>query len=77
MYHYSFKIGSCVSIKTPNVSNLNEIKKTFEQSADCIKTHFEYPNGLILDIKQTAELIEWTTNKRIILLEDGSLGFED
>lgn len=77
MFHYEFGIGSVINVKTPKVNSLDEIKKEFTQTANQISSHFEYPNGLILDIIQTASKIEWTTNKRIILLEDGTLGFED
>ncbi len=77
MYHYVFGIGSAINVKTPKVNSLDEIKKEIKQTAECISSHFEYPNGLIIDVIQTASKIEWTTNKRIILLEDGTLGFED
>ncbi len=77
MYHYTFGPGTCNNIKTPKVNSLDEIKKSINQTIDCIKTHLEYPNGLILDTEVWADKIEYTSNKRIIMLEDGTLGFED
>lgn len=77
MYKYTFGVGSCINVKIPKVNSLDEVKKNIEQSADCIRSHFEYPNGLILDVEQTADCIKWSSNKRVILLEDGTLGFED
>ena len=77
MYKYTFGVGSCINVKTPKVDSLDDIKKTFEQSADCIKSHLEYPNGLVLDIEERPAQIIYVSNKRIILLEDGTLGFEE
>ena len=77
MYKYTFGIGSCITVKTPKINDLSDIKKSFEQTADCIKSHYEYPNGLILDVEQHPDQIIYISNKRIILLEDGTLGFEE
>lgn len=77
MYKYVFTTGSAISVKTPKVNNLDEVKKSFEQSVESIKSHLEYPNGLIIDTELYADKIIWLTNKRIILSEDGKLEFEE
>lgn len=77
MYKYSFGVGTNLSIKTPKVNSLDDIKKTINQTADCITNHSEYPNGLIIDMIEYADKIEIISNKPIIENEDGSLKFED
>lgn len=78
MYTYTFtNTNGNLSIKTPHVDKFSDIKIELEKTDECIESHYEYPNGLILDITQYADKIIWVSNKRIILLENGSLGFED
>lgn len=77
MYKYTFGVGTSVNVKTPEINSLDDVKKEIIQTADGFKAHFEYPNGLILDTEIRADKIEYISNKRIILLEDGTLGFED
>lgn len=76
MYKYTLKSGN-VSIKPPKVDSLSEIKITTEQTSDCVKIHEEFPNGLIFDMIQYSDRIEYITNKKIIVLEDFTLAFED
>lgn len=76
MYKYVLRGGN-INIKTPHVDKFSDIKITTEQTEDCIKMHEEFPNGLILDITQYSDKIEYLSNKRIIVDEDFSLKFED
>lgn len=76
MYKYVATKGQ-INIKTPHVDSFSDIKITTEQTADCIKMHEEFPNGLILDIIQYCDKTEYISNKRIIADEDFSLKFED
>ncbi len=77
MYKYEFGIGSKINVKTPKVNNIKDIKFNSEQSSECIKSCYEYPNGLVLKIEQYADKIIWETNKKLILLDDGKFIFED
>ena len=47
------------------------------QFPDRIESHFEYPNGLILDTVVYADHIEYISNKKLIVLEDFSIAFEE
>ncbi len=74
MYKYIQTAGT-INIKTP-ATNMSEIKTSFKQFADHIERHSEYPNGLILDVVEYSDRIEYTSNKKLIVLEDFSIGFE-
>lgn len=74
---YKYIATSNVNIKTPKVNSLSDIKITIKQTPECIKLHEEFPNGLILDITQYADKVEYVSNKKIIVAEDFSLIFED
>ena len=76
MYKYVLKAGF-VQIKTPKVNNLADIKNSTKQFADHIEKHSEYPNGLILDIYEYSDKIEYISNKKLIVLEDFSIAFEE
>lgn len=78
LYKYVFDANTGpINIKTPKVEKFSDIKIDVQKSIDCIHNHTEYPNGLVWDITQYADKTYWMTNKRIILLGDGTLGFED
>lgn len=78
LYKYVFDTNTGpINVKTPKVENFSDIKIEVTKSVDCIHNHSEYPNGLVWDITQYTDKIIWMTNKRIILLSDGTLGFED
>lgn len=74
---YKYVAYSDVRIKTPYVEKFSDIKISIEQTADRVYMHEEFPSGLILDIYQYADRIEYTSNKRIIADENLSLTFED
>ena len=76
MYKYILH-GGQVNVKTPHVENLSDILISSEQTSEYVKIHEEFPNGLVLDITQFPDKIEYVSNKRIIVLEDFSLAFED
>lgn len=77
MFKYTFTGPGTLNIKTPKVNNFNEIKKIFQQFPDHIESHFEYPNGLILDTITYCDRVEYSSNKRLIVLEDCSISFEE
>lgn len=77
MYKYVFKGPGTVNIKTPKINNISDIKTNFKQFPDHIEGHYEYPNGLILDTIAYSDRIEYTSNKRLIVLEDFSIAFEE
>ena len=76
MYKYILNSGT-VTIKTPKVDNFSDIKITSTQYSDRIEKHSVYPNGLILDIIQYSDHVEYISNKKLIVLEDLSIAFED
>lgn len=76
MYKYVFNGPGSINIKTPKVDKFSDIKVNLKQFPDHIENHFEYPNGLILDIFEYADHIEYISNKKLIVLEDFSIAFE-
>ncbi len=74
---YTYVCRGNATIKTPHVDNFSDIKIKVTQTAERIKTHEEFPNGLILDIYQYPDRVEYITNKRIIADDDLTLKFED
>lgn len=74
MYKYVFTGVGSVNIKTPNANN---VKADIKQFADHVENHSTYDNGLILDIFQYPDRIEYNSNKRLIVLEDFSIAFEE
>lgn len=77
MYKYTFSGPWNINIKTPKVNSFADIKKEMNQFPDRIESHFEYPNGLILDTVTYADHIEYISNKKLIVLEDFSIAFEE
>lgn len=77
MYKYVFTGPGTLNIKTPKVNSFDEVKKSFKQFPDHIESHLEYPNGLILDTITYPDRVEYSSNKRLIVLEDCSISFEE
>lgn len=77
MFTKTFPFGSDPEIKTPKVNSMNEVKVSSEQTANCIKSKYEYPNGLIFEIEQYFNKIILTSNKELVQLEDGTYTFKD
>lgn len=77
MYKYVFSGSGTINIKTPHVNKFSDIKVNLKQFPDHIENHSEYPNGLILDIFEYADHIEYISNKKLIVLEDFSIAFEE
>lgn len=75
MFKYVQTSGT-VNIKTPMVDNFSDIKITTKQFADHIEEHCEYPNGLVFDRFQYSDRIEYISNKKLIVLDDFSIAFE-
>jgi hypothetical protein len=77
---YKYVVNSSVGhifVKTPKVENFQDIKKDIVQKPDCIINHSIYPNGLDITTTQYSDKCEIVSNKRIIVLEDFTLSFED
>lgn len=74
MYKYTFTGPGCINIKTPTAKN---VKTNIKQFADHIENHSEYDNGLILDIFEYPNKFEYISNKKLIVLDDFSIAFEE
>lgn len=74
---YTYVCRGTATIKTPHVDKFSDIKIETSQTAERIKIHEEFPNGLIFDMYQYPDKIEYITNKRIIADDDLTLKFED
>lgn len=72
----SLELSGNVKFVIPNVANMNQIKKSVVQTADCIITDLEYPNGLKLHFEQRAGNIDVTTNGKPVKNPDGTYSFE-
>lgn len=77
MYKYIFNGPGTINIKTPKVDDFKDIKININQFPDHIENHSEYPNGLILDMYEYSDHIEYISNKKLIVLEDFSIAFEE
>ena len=72
MFVYIIGKDTDFTLNTPFVSDFSQIKNKAEQFPDKILLHSEYPNGLILDMTQTAEQIVVCSNMELIKADDGS-----
>lgn len=72
----SLELSGNIKFVIPNVTSMDQIKKSIVQTADCITTDLEYPNGLKLHIEQKAGNINITTNGKAIKNPDGTYSFE-
>lgn len=77
MYKYTIGPNTSISIKTPKVSNVDEIKIHRTKHEDRIENHSIYPNGLDLFFIQYADKIELISNKPIVVDEKTQIKFED
>ena len=71
MYTYIFDGVGC-KIHTPGISDFSQIKKEVVQTAGKIVNRSTYPNGLILEVEQTATRIVVYSNRQLIQNPDGS-----
>lgn len=76
MYKYVLSGPGSINIKAP-VNNISDIKFKSTQYPDHIESHFEYPSGLIFDTIICPNKVEYISNKKLIVLEDFSIAFED
>lgn len=53
-----------------NMPDFRDAKRTFEQTADCIKSTFEWANGLIVIFTTIAGKIDINTNGKIVKVTD-------
>lgn len=50
--------------------DFREAERSFEQAADCIKSTFKWPNGLIVTFTMVAGKIDMQTNGSVIKVDD-------
>lgn len=77
MFNYSVKPGESFTINTPGVNSLDEVKKEFKQTAECIINHSIYPNGLDITFTQLANKIIVSSNKELIKNDDGTYSVQE
>ncbi|TWH49579.1 hypothetical protein [Sporomusa sp. KB1] len=75
-YIYTFPTGTNVSIKTPYGLKSEDIKTEITQTAKCNRCVSTYPNGLVLDISQYADLTIIKSNKKLLDNNDGTMSIE-
>ena len=77
MFNYSVNAGEKLTIKTPNVKSLSDIKIEHKQTADCIINHSVYPDGTDVTFSQLCNKIIISSNKELIKNDDGTYSFKD
>lgn len=77
MYNYSVNANEKITIKTPNVEKLSDIKIEKKQTKDCIVNHSIYPDGTDVTFTQLANKIIISSNKELIKNDDGTFSFKD
>ena len=50
--------------------DFREAERSFEQTADCIKSTFKWPNGLIVTFTMVAGKIDMQSNGSVIKVDD-------
>ena len=65
MYTYIVGAGADLTIHTPGITDMSQIKNTITQSPEKVVRRSVYPNGLILDIKQTAAVTIIRSNREL------------
>lgn len=77
MYNYSVNSNEQITIKTPNVNSLSDIKVEHKQTDDCIINHSIYPDGTDVTFTQIAGKIIISSNKELIKNDDGTYSFRN
>ena len=77
MFNYSVNANERITIKTPNVDSLSDIKKEHKQTSECIINHSIYPDGTDITITQLASKIIISSNKELIKNTDDTYSFKD
>lgn len=77
MYNYSVNVGESITINTPNVKSLSDIKIEKKQTSDCIINHSIYPDGTDVTFTQLAGKIIISSNKELIKNDDGTYSFKN
>lgn len=77
MYNYSINADEKITIKTPDVQSLNDIKIENKQTDECIINHSIYPDGTDVTFTQFANKIIISSNKELIKNEDNTYSFKD
>ncbi|EGS9997877.1 hypothetical protein I9Y31_000052 [Clostridium perfringens] len=73
MFQYTFTNGD-FKINTPFCKDFSQVKnKIISQSAECIHSISEYPNGFVIESLQYADKVVLKTNKDLIVNDDGSI----
>ncbi len=77
MFNYSISTNENLTIKTPNVKSLSDIKIEHKQTAECIINHSIYPDGTDVTFTQLANKIIISSNKELVKNDDGTYSFKD
>lgn len=75
MFNYSLNVGENLTIKTPGVKSLSDIKIENKQTSDCIINHSIYPDGTDVTFTQLADKIIISSNKELVKNDDGTYSF--
>ena len=70
MFNYSVNIGEKLTIKTPNVKSLSDIKIEHKQASI-------YPDGTDVTFSQLCDKIIISSNKELIKNDDGTYSFKN
>jgi hypothetical protein len=76
MYNYVLKADDKMTINTPNVKSIDDIKKEIKQTPECIINHSIYPDGLDITFTQYADRIIISSNKELFKNDDGSYSYK-
>lgn len=77
MFNYSVNLDEKITIKTPNVNSLSDIKIEYKQTPECIINHSIYPDGTDVTFSQLPDKIIISSNKELVKNDDGTYSFKD
>ena len=77
VYNYSVNSNEEITIITPEVEKLSDIKTEMKQTEDCIINHSVYPDGTDVTFTQIANKIIISSNKELIKNDDGTYSFKN
>lgn len=77
MFNYSVNLDEKITIKTPNVNSLSDIKIEHKQTPGCIINHSIYPDGTDVTFSQLSDKIIISSNKELVKNDDGTYSFKN
>lgn len=77
MFNYSVNINEKITIRTPNVKSLSDIKVEHKQTDECIINHSVYPDGTDVTFSQLSDKIIISSNKELVKNADGTYSFKN